>query len=96
MISNVWAGTSSVSFLLSFILTSSCRKSGECPDGKEYHIDEKVYILDRDVNDLEDAEILFRVEHDQALRIINLAYLTLYEDCGMDEFGNDINEEDEE
>lgn len=77
---------------------SSCRKSGNCPDGKEYHIDEEVYILDKDVNDFggEDAEILFEIEHNQALRIVNLAYLTLYEDCGMDEFGNDINEEDEE
>ena len=75
---------------------SSCRKSSNCPDGKEYHIDEEVYILDKDVNDFggEDAEILFKVEHDQALRIVNLAYLTLYEDCGMDEFGNDINEEE--
>ena len=71
-------------------LDSSCRKSGNCPDGKEYHIDEEVYILDKDVNDFggEDAEILFEIEHDQALRIVNLAYLTLYADCGMDEFGN--------
>ena len=69
---------------------SSCRKSGNCPDGKEYHIDEEVYILDKDVNDFggEDAEILFEIEHDQALRIVNMAYLTLYADCGMDEFGN--------
>ena len=75
---------------------SSCRKSGNCPDGKKYHIDEEVYILDKDVNDFggEDAEILFEIEHDQALRIVNLAYLTLYADCGMDEFGNDINEEE--
>ena len=75
---------------------SSCRKSGNCPDGKEYHIDEKVYILDKDVNDFggEDAEILFVIEHDQALIIVNMAYLTLYADCGMDEFGNDINEEE--
>ena len=75
---------------------SSCRKSSNCPDGKEYHIDEEVYILDKDVNDFggEDAEILFEIEHDQALRIVNLAYLTLYADCGMDEFGNDINEEE--
>lgn len=77
-------------------LSSSCRKSSNCPDGKEYHIDEEVYILDKDVNDFggEDAEILFEIEHDQALRIVNLAYLTLYADCGMDEFGNDINEEE--
>ena len=75
---------------------SSCRKSSNCPDGKEYHIDEEVYILDKDVNDFggEDAEILFEIEHDQALRIVNLAYLTLYADCGMDEFGNDVNEEE--
>ena len=75
---------------------SSCRKSGNCPDGKEYHIDEEVYILDKDVKDFggEDAEILFEIEHDQALRIVNLAYLTLYADCGMDEFGNDVNEEE--
>ena len=32
--------------------------------------------------------ILFEIEHDQALRIVNMAYSTLYEDCGMDEFGN--------
>ena len=77
-------------------LDSSCRKSSNCPDGKEYHIDEEVYILDKDVNDFggEDAEILFEIEHDQALRIVNLAYLTLYADCGMDEFGNDVNEEE--
>ena len=71
-------------------LDSSCRKSGNCPDGKEYHIDEEVYILDKDVNDFggEDAEILFEIEHDQALKIVNMAYSTLYKDCGMDEFGN--------
>ena len=75
---------------------SSCRKSGNCPNGKEYHIDEEVYILDRDVNDFggEDAEILFEIEPIQASKIVNLAYLTLYADCGMDEFGNDINEEE--
>lgn len=75
---------------------SSCRKSSNCPDGKEYHIDEKVYILDKDVNDFggEDAEILFEIEPIQASKIVNLAYLTLYADCGMDEFGNDINEEE--
>ena len=77
---------------------SSCRKSGNCPDGKEYHIDEEVYILDKDVNDFggEDAEILFEIEHDQALRIVNLAYLTLYEDCGMDEYGHYIDDEEDE
>lgn len=69
-------------------LTSSCRKSGNCPDGKEYHIDEEVYILDKDVRMEDDAEILFEIEPDQALRIVNMAYLTLYKDCGMDEFGN--------
>ena len=69
-------------------LDSSCRKSGNCPDGKEYHIDEEVYILDRDVRMDDDAEILFEIEPDQALRIVNMAYLTLYADCGMDEFGN--------
>lgn len=69
-------------------LTSLCRKSGECPDGKEYHIDEKVYILDKNVIMEDDAIILFEIEHDQALRIVNMAYSTLYEDCGMDEFGN--------
>lgn len=69
-------------------LNSSCRKGDNCPDGKEYHIDEKVYILDRNVIMEDDAEILFEIEHDQALRIVNLAYLTLYADCGMDEFGN--------
>ena len=69
-------------------LDSSCRKSGNCPDGKEYHIDEEVYILDRDVRMDDDAEILFEIEHDQALKIVNMAYLTLYADCGMDEFGN--------
>ena len=36
----------------------------------------------------DDAEILFEIEPDQALRIVNMAYLTLYADCGMDEFGN--------
>ena len=69
-------------------LDSSCRKSGNCPDGKEYHIDEEVYILDRDVRMDDDAEILFEIEHDQALKIVNMAYSTLYKDCGMDEFGN--------
>ena len=69
-------------------LTSSCRKSGECPDGKEYHIDEEVYILDRDVHIDDNAEILFEIEPDQALKIVNMAYSTLYKDCGMDEFGN--------
>ena len=69
-------------------LTSSCRKSGECPDGKEYHIDEKVYILDKNIIMEDDAMILFEIEHDQALRIVNMAYSTLYKDCGMDEFGN--------
>ena len=69
-------------------LTSSCRKSGECPDGKEYHIDEKVYILDKNIIMEDDAEILFEIEPDQALKIVNMAYLTLYADCGMDEFGN--------
>ena len=69
-------------------LDSSCRKSSNCPDGKEYHIDEEVYILDRNVNIDDDAEILFEIEPDQALKIVNMAYLTLYADCGMDEFGN--------
>lgn len=69
-------------------LTSSCRKGSNCPDGKEYHIDEKVYILDKNVIMEDDAMILFEIEHDQALKIVNLAYLTLYADCGMDEFGN--------
>ena len=69
-------------------LTSSCRKSGNCPDGKEYHIDEEVYILDRNVIMEDDAEILFEIEPDQALKIVNMAYSTLYKDCGMDEFGN--------
>ena len=69
-------------------LNSSCRKSGNCPDGKEYHIDEEVYILDRDMHIDDDAEILFEIEPDQALKIVNMAYLTLYADCGMDEFGN--------
>ena len=76
---------------------SSCRKSSNCPDGKEYHIDEEVYILDKDVNDFggEDAEILFEIEHDQALKIVNMAYSTLYKDCGMDEFGNYLKREGE-
>lgn len=69
-------------------LSSSCRKSGNCPDDKEYHIDEEVYILDRDVRIDDDAEILFEIEPDQALKIVNMAYSTLYADCGMDEFGN--------
>ena len=69
-------------------LTSSCRKSGECPDGKEYHIDEKVYILDKNIIMEDDAIVLFEIEPNQASRIVNMAYLTLYEDCGMDEFGN--------
>ena len=69
-------------------LDSSCRKSGNCPDGKEYHIDEEVYILDRDVRMDDDAEILFEIEPDQALKIVNMAYSTLYKDCGIDEFGN--------
>ena len=69
-------------------LTSSCRKSGECPDGKEYHIDEKVYILDKNIIMEDDVEILFEIEPDQALKIVNMAYSTLYKDCGMDEFGN--------
>lgn len=75
---------------------SSCRKSGNCPDGKEYHIDEKVYILDKDVTMEDDAEILFEIEPDQALGIVNMAYLTLYEDCGIDEFGHYIDEEEDE
>ena len=69
-------------------LDSSCRKSGNCPDGKEYHIDEKVYILDKNIIMEDDVEILFEIEPDQALKIVNMAYLTLYADCGMDEFGN--------
>ena len=69
-------------------LSSSCRKGDNCPDGKEYHIDEKVYILDKNIIMEDDVEILFEIEHDQALKIVNLAYLTLYADCGMDEFGN--------
>ena len=69
-------------------LTSSCRKSGECPDGKEYHIDEKVYILDKNIIMEDDAIVLFEIEPNQASKIVNLAYLTLYADCGMDEFGN--------
>ena len=69
-------------------LDSSCRKSGNCPDGKEYHIDEEVYILDKNVTMEDDAEILFEIEPDQALKIVNMAYSTLYRDCGMDEFGN--------
>lgn len=75
---------------------SSCRKSGNCPDGKEYHIDEEVYILDKDVTMEDDAEILFEIEPDQALGIVNMAYLTLYEDCGIDEFGHYIDEEEDE
>ena len=69
-------------------LSSSCRKGDNCPDGKEYHIDEKVYILDKNIIMEDDVEILFEIEPDQALRIVNMAYLTLYADCGMDEFGN--------
>ena len=69
-------------------LDSSCRKSSNCPDGKEYHIDEEVYILDKNVTMEDDAEILFEIEPDQALKIVNMAYSTLYRDCGMDEFGN--------
>ena len=69
-------------------LSSSCRKGDNCPDGKEYHIDEKVYILDKNVIMEDDVEILFEIEHDQALKIVNMAYSTLYKDCGMDEFGN--------
>ena len=69
-------------------LSSSCRKGDNCPDGKEYHIDEKVYILDKNITMEDDAEILFEIEPDQALKIVNMAYSTLYKDCGMDEFGN--------
>ena len=69
-------------------LSSSCRKGDNCPDGKEYHIDEKVYILDKNIIMEDDAEILFEIEPDQALKIVNMAYSTLYRDCGMDEFGN--------
>ena len=69
-------------------LSSSCRKGDNCPDGKEYHIDEKVYILDKNIIIDDDAEILFEIEPDQALKIVNMAYSTLYKDCGMDEFGN--------
>ena len=69
-------------------LSSSCRKGDNCPDGKEYHIDEKVYILDKNIIMEDDVEILFEIEPDQALKIVNMAYLTLYADCGMDEFGN--------
>ena len=69
-------------------LSSSCRKGDNCPDGKEYHIDEKVYILDKNIIMEDDVVVLFEIEHDQALKIVNLAYLTLYADCGMDEFGN--------
>ena len=69
-------------------LSSSCRKGDNCPDGKEYHIDEKVYILDKNIIMEDDAVVLFEIEPDQALRIVNMAYLTLYADCGMDEFGN--------
>lgn len=75
-------------------LTSLCRKSGECPDGKEYHIDEKVYILDKNIIMEDDAVVLFEVEHDQALKIVNMAYSTLHEDCGMDEYGHFIYEEE--
>ena len=69
-------------------LSSSCRKGDDCPDGKEYHIDEKVYILDKNIIMEDDAVVLFEIEHDQALKIVNMAYSTLYKDCGMDEFGN--------
>ena len=69
-------------------LSSSCRKGDNCPDGKEYHIDEKVYILDKNIIMEDDTMILFEIEHDQALKIVNMAYSTLYKDCGMDEFGN--------
>ena len=69
-------------------LSSSCRKGDNCPDGKEYHIDEKVYILDKNIIMEDDVEILFEIEPDQALKIVNMAYSTLYKDCGMDEFGN--------
>lgn len=69
-------------------LDSSCRKGDNCPDGKEYHIDEKVYILDKNIIMEDDTVVLFEVEHDQALKIVNMAYSTLYKDCGMDEFGN--------
>ena len=77
-------------------LDSSCRKSGNCPDGKEYHIDEEVYILDKNVHIDDDTEILFEIEPDQALRIVNLAYLTLYENCGIDEYGHYIDDEEDE
>ena len=69
-------------------LSSSCRKGDNCPDGKEYHIDEKVYILDKNIIMEDDVEILFEIEPDQALKIVNMAYSTLYKDCGMYEFGN--------
>ena len=69
-------------------LSSSCRKGDNCPDGKEYHIDEKVYILDKNIIMEDDVVVLFEIEPDQALKIVNMAYLTLYADCGMDEFGN--------
>ena len=69
-------------------LSSSCRRGDNCPDGKEYHIDEKVYILDKNIIMEDDVEILFEIEPDQALKIVNMAYSTLYKDCGMDEFGN--------
>ena len=69
-------------------LSSSCRKGDNCPDGKEYHIDEKVYILDKNIIMEDDVVVLFEIEHDQALKIVNMAYSTLYKDCGMDEFGN--------
>ena len=69
-------------------LSSSCRKGDNCPDGKEYHIDEKVYILDKNIIMEDDTIVLFEIEPNQASKIVNLAYLTLYADCGMDEFGN--------
>ena len=69
-------------------LSSSCRKGDNCPDGKEYHIDEKVYILDKNIIMEDDVVVLFEIEPDQALKIVNMAYSTLYKDCGMDEFGN--------
>ena len=69
-------------------LSSSCRRGDNCPDGKEYHIDEKVYILDKNIIMEDDVVVLFEIEHDQALKIVNMAYSTLYKDCGMDEFGN--------
>ena len=69
-------------------LSSSCRKGDNCPDGKEYHIDEKVYILDKNIIMEDDTIVLFEIEPNQASKIVNMAYLTLYADCGMDEFGN--------